>query len=218
MFLIRSNQAVASVVPRVRMRIERPSPGIQTASVSGEAVRAGSAGAQTAGFASALREEQEKAGSGRPPEKTVEHTIKEKDTIWGLAVNRYHVNPEDILRDNGIEDPRKIRPGQKIRIRLPSYPERTDVVASWYGSEYHGKPMANGKAYDMNASVIAHKDLPLGTRVELENPLTKERVRAVVADRGPYVEGRDVDLSYGLAKKLSMVEKGVGPLVMRVLR
>jgi len=69
----------------------------------------------------------------------------------------------------------------------------------------------------MNAATIAHKDLPLGTQVELENPHTGESVKAVVADRGPYIRGRDVDLSYGLAKKLSLVEKGVGPLVMKVI-
>jgi rare lipoprotein A len=76
--------------------------------------------------------------------------------------------------------------------------------------------MANGEIFDMNAATIAHKEIPLGTRVELENPSTGERAKAVVADRGPYVAGRDVDLSYGLAKKLSLVEKGVGPLVMHV--
>jgi rare lipoprotein A len=53
--------------------------------------------------------------------------------------------------------------------------------------------------------------------VELENPSTKERASAVVTDRGPYVTGRDVDLSYHLAQKLSIVKKGVGPLVMRVI-
>lgn len=217
MVLIRRNQALASVVPSVRMRIERPPQGIQIASMKTEGIKGESAEPQAATFASALRAEEGKMVGGRAPEKTVEYTIKENDTIWDLAVKRFHVNPEDIIRDNGIKDPRKIQPGQKLQIRLPSYPERTDVVASWYGREYHGKPMANGQIYNMNAAIIAHKDLPLGTKVELENPLTNERVSAVVADRGPYVEGRDVDLSYGLAKRLSLVEKGVGPLVMRVL-
>ena len=69
----------------------------------------------------------------------------------------------------------------------------------------------------MYANTIAHKDLPLGTRVELENPLTGKSVRAVVTDRGPYIDGRDVDLSYGLARMLSLVDKGVGRLKMRVL-
>ena len=69
----------------------------------------------------------------------------------------------------------------------------------------------------MYGNTIAHKEIPLGTRVELQNTETGEKVRAVVTDRGPYVEGRDVDLSYGLAKKLSLVNQGVGKLVMRIL-
>ena len=69
----------------------------------------------------------------------------------------------------------------------------------------------------MYADTIAHKDLPLGTEVELQNPLTNQLVNAVVTDRGPFIAGRDVDLSYGLAKKLSLIEKGVGKLVMRIL-
>ena len=82
---------------------------------------------------------------------------------------------------------------------------------------FHGKPMANGQRYNMYADTIAHRLLPLGTEVELENPLTGQRVKAVVTDRGPFVTGRDVDLSYGLARKLDLVRKGVGGLVMRVL-
>jgi rare lipoprotein A len=214
-FFTRGNPTLTtSAVPSVRMKIERPRLGIQTASVN--AVQAGSASVQGDSFESALRAEEVKK-AGQSTERWAEYTIQENDTLWKLAVKRFHVNPEDLIRDNGIEDPRKIQPGRKIRVRLPSYPERTDVVASWYGREHHGRPMANGEKYNMNAATIAHKDLPLGTRVELENPLTSERVRAVVADRGPYVKGRDVDLSYGLARKLSLVEKGVGPLVMRVL-
>ncbi|HID03321.1 MAG TPA: septal ring lytic transglycosylase RlpA family protein, partial [Desulfobacterales bacterium] len=75
----------------------------------------------------------------------------------------------------------------------------------------------NGDIYDMHAATIAHKEMPLGTRVELKNKETGESVLAVVTDRGPYIDGRDVDLSYGLAQKLSLVEQGVGSLVMRVL-
>jgi rare lipoprotein A len=69
----------------------------------------------------------------------------------------------------------------------------------------------------MYANTIAHRDLPFGTRVELKNPETGQMVKATVTDRGPFIEGRDIDLSYGLARKLSMVQKGVGTLIMRVL-
>ncbi len=146
-----------------------------------------------------------------------EYTVKPGDTIWALAVKRFHVHVEDMIKDNGIVDPARLRPGQKLRVRLPSYPPRQEVVASWYGKDHHGKPMANGAFFNMYGDTIAHKDLPLGTRVELKNPETGASVEAVVTDRGPYVDGRDVDLSYGLARKLSLVDRGVGKLTMRVL-
>ena len=150
-------------------------------------------------------------------EKWIEYTIKPGDTLWSLAVKRFHVNVEDLIKDNKIKDPRKIRPGQIIRIRQPIRTQMQQIVASWYGTNFHGRPMANGDRYDMYADTIAHRQLPLGTRVELENTQTGQKAKAVVTDRGPYVAGRDVDLSYGLAQKLNLVRRGVGSLVMRVL-
>lgn len=77
--------------------------------------------------------------------------------------------------------------------------------------------MANGDPFNMYANTIAHRDLPFGTQVELKNPETGNREQAVVTDRGPFVAGRDVDLSFGLAQKLSLVNKGVGKLIMRII-
>jgi len=154
--------------------------------------------------------------STRP--KTVYYRTKPGDTIWDLAVNRFHVDPNVLAKENGISNPRVLRAGQVLKVTLPTYPSSEKaVVASWYGQEHHGKPMANGKPFNMYAPTIAHKELPLGTKVELRNPRNGQRVVAVVTDRGPYIEGRDVDLSYGLAKKLDMVEQGVGKLMMRIL-
>lgn len=149
--------------------------------------------------------------------RTVEHTIQPGDTIWELAVQKYHVHIKDIMADNDISDPKTLQIGQTLKIRLPESTGEKPVVASWYGEDFHGKPMANGDIYDMHAATIAHKEMPLGTRVELKNSVTGEKVRAVVTDRGPYIDGRDVDLSYALAQKLSLVEQGVGDLVMRIL-
>ncbi len=149
--------------------------------------------------------------------KSIVHTIQKGETLWDLAVNKYHVHIKDIMQDNRISDPTKLQIGQQLTINLPQNEGEKSVVASWYGEDFHGRPMANGRIYDMNAATIAHKEIPLGTQVELKNETTGEMVKAVVTDRGPYVEGRDVDLSYGLAQKLSLVEQGIGKLTMRIL-
>ena len=158
------------------------------------------------------------AADAAASEKYFEYTVKPGDTLWELAVKRFHVHIEDIIKDNGLKDPDRIQPGQTIRIRRPELQQEQVVTASWYGQNFHGRPMADGDTYDMHANTIAHKELPFGTRVELENVETGERVNATVTDRGPFVKGRDVDLSYGLARKLSLVDQGIGRLKMRILQ
>jgi len=175
-------------------------------------------------FKSILHQEQETDHQIRPeggstdPEEFIEYTIQPGDTLWALAVKRFQLNVEDLIKDNDIKDPNKIRPGQKIRVKTPSFPaQQQEVVASWYGEQYHGRPMANGEFFNMYGNTIAHRSLPFGTRVELRNSETGQRAEAVVTDRGPYIAGRDVDISYGLARKLSMVNQGIGRLMMRIM-
>lgn len=150
-----------------------------------------------------------------------EHTLQHGETIWELARDRYHLDPADLLRYNNITSPSKLRPGTKIRIPGEQQPvtdvPSKEVVAGWYGSYHQGKVMANGRRFNMHAATLAHRDMPIGTKVELENPKTGEKAQAVVTDRGPYHQGRDVDLSYGLAKRLSLATQGIGKLKMRVL-
>lgn len=158
-------------------------------------------------------DEDKRAQSGQ----VIEHTLQPGETIWDLAINRYHVNVDDIIEENNVGDPTTLQIGQTLRIPLPEKGTVEQVVASWYGEGFHGKKMANGQVFDMYGPTIAHKEIPLGTTVELTNVQTGERVMATVADRGPYINGRDVDLSYGLAKQLSLLESGVGTLEMRIL-
>jgi rare lipoprotein A len=148
------------------------------------------------------------------------HTLKAGETVWDLATKTYHVEPEDILKANNISEPRSLQIGRTLDIpHSPKQPDkgRESVVASWYGQNHHGQTMANGQPFDMFASTIAHKDIPLGTKVLLENPETGQQVTATVTDRGPYIQGRDVDLSYKLAQRLSLDKQGVGNLTMQVL-
>ena len=149
--------------------------------------------------------------------KISEYTVQPGDTLWGLAVKQFHVNPQDLIRDNGITNPDLLQVGQKLEIRQAGPQPPSEVVASWYGEDYHGRAMADGDPYDMFANTIAHKELPLGTKVVLKNPRTGQTAEAVITDRGPYIEGRDIDLSYGLASQLSLVENGVDTLMMEIL-
>lgn len=174
---------------------------------------------QTASTPTPKTDNQQQATASRG--ETV-HVLQKGETIWGLARKKYRVDPAELVRLNKISNPNKLRIGQEIRIPTgETAPATTDssenVVASWYGKSHHGLTMANGARFNMNGATIAHRDIPLGTAVELENPETGEKVQAVVTDRGPFIEGRDVDLSYGLAKRLSLVRQGVGNLKMRVL-
>ncbi|MFZ5452196.1 MAG: septal ring lytic transglycosylase RlpA family protein [Thermodesulfobacteriota bacterium] len=89
------------------------------------------------------------------------------------------------------------------------------VVASWYGANHVGKPMANGQPFDMYADTAAHKTLPLGTKLQLTNPANGRTTTVEITDRGPYIRGRNLDVSYGVARKLGMVEQGVAKLRMQ---
>ena len=149
------------------------------------------------------------------------HVLQKGETVWDLASKQYQVDPATILRLNKIRHPNDLQIGQQIRIPTPkqrsSDNSTKEVVASWYGKQHQGRIMANGAPFDMNGATIAHRDIALGTTVELENPKTGEKAKAVVTDRGPATLDRDIDLSYGLAKRLSLARQGVGNLKMRVL-
>lgn len=84
------------------------------------------------------------------------------------------------------------------------------LTASWYGPDFHGRPTASGERFNMHALTCAHKTLKFGTRLMVTNPDNGRSVIVTVNDRGPFVRGRDLDLSYGSAKAIGLIEKGVG--------
>ena len=81
-------------------------------------------------------------------------------------------------------------------------------IASWYGPGFHGRQMANGAIYDMRALTVAHRKLPFGTRVCIQNPENGKAVYATVTDRGPYIDGRVIDLSQKVAEVLGITLRG----------
>lgn len=91
-----------------------------------------------------------------------------------------------------------------------TYPfKMTTMVTSYYGGMFHGRKTANGETYDQYALTCAHKTLPFGTELLVINPDNGARVILRVNDRGPYIEGRQLDVSYGAALKLGMIKKGI---------
>jgi rare lipoprotein A len=99
-------------------------------------------------------------------------------------------------------------------------------VASWYGADFHGKQTSSGEVYDMYQLTCAHNTLPLGTMVMVTNLENGRSVELKVNDRGPFVKGRIIDLSYAAARMLDMTEKGTamvkvevfGPVIEQVQR
>lgn len=83
-------------------------------------------------------------------------------------------------------------------------------MASWYGGEFHGKKTANGEIFNTYEFTAAHKDLPFNTIVTVTNLDNGKSVKVRINDRGPFVEGRVIDLSFAAAKEIGMVESGVG--------
>jgi rare lipoprotein A len=81
-------------------------------------------------------------------------------------------------------------------------------IASWYGKDFHGKKTSNGEIYDMYAMTAAHKTLPLGTYVRVHNLENNRQVDLRINDRGPFVRGRIIDLSYTAANTLGVVGPG----------
>lgn len=82
-------------------------------------------------------------------------------------------------------------------------------IASWYGSKFHGRRTSNGEIYDMHAMSAAHKTLPMDTHVVVKNLDNDKEITVRINDRGPFVKGRIIDLSYRAAQELAMDKNGL---------
>ncbi len=107
--------------------------------------------------------------------------------------------------------------GQRYRTMASSAGFEERGLASWYGTKFHGRRTSSGEPYDMFAMTAAHRHLPLPSFVEVTNLDNGKRVVVRVNDRGPFVGGRIIDLSYAAAHRIGMVEKGVAPVRVRAV-
>ena len=90
-------------------------------------------------------------------------------------------------------------------------------VASWYGKDFQGRKTSSGEVFDMYGLTAAHRTLPLGTLLQVKSEQTGKSVRVRVNDRGPFVSGRILDLSYGAAREIGMLGTGTAVVVLEVL-
>ena len=91
-------------------------------------------------------------------------------------------------------------------------------TASWYGEDFDGKPTASGEDYDMYDMTAAHPTLPLGSYVRVTNLRNGRAVIVKVNDRGPIVQGRIIDLSYGAAQALEFHKRGLQKVRLDVVK
>ncbi len=97
------------------------------------------------------------------------------------------------------------------------FPFNQKGIASWYGKEDHGDLTASGEPYNMYEYTAAHRTLPFGTLVKVTNLKNGKSVIVRINDRGPFVKGRIIDLSYASAKKIGMIKQGTAPVSLEVV-
>ena len=121
-----------------------------------------------------------------------------------------------------------ISPGchKKAKPRVAATPRATHAprigatesgLASWYGYPYHGRRAANGEIYDMEKLTAAHRTLPFETWVEVRNLSNEKTVKVRITDRGPFIDGRIIDLSKAAARTIDLIGPGVGSVQLTVV-
>lgn len=104
-------------------------------------------------------------------------------------------------------------------LSAPVKPIKTWVGnASWYGPDFDGKKTANGERFNCEALTAAHPNLPFGSWVRLVNPRNGKFELVRINDRGPYQEGREIDVSYRVARKLGLIHSGVSQVRLELMQ
>ncbi len=125
--------------------------------------------------------------------------------------------PDTTPKTGGYSGYSYVVKGKRYHVKPVSVGYREIGLASWYGKKFHGRLTANQETYDMYQLTAAHKNLPLPSYIKVWNHNNGKSVIVRVNDRGPFVEGRIVDLSYAAAKEIGMTEAGLAPVTIEVI-
>ena len=127
-------------------------------------------------------------------------------SISGIANSSLQNRPDPVEAGSGAA-PRSI-PNANVLVG----------AASWYGPGFNGKKTASGEIFDETKLTAAHKTIPLGRRAMVTHLGNGKSVEVLINDRGPYVEGRMIDLSHAAAKALGMIDNGIAKVQVELLR
>ena len=124
-----------------------------------------------------------------------------------------------VIRERGAEpETRSALSPADDQVIKPAPGSKFRGIASYYADKYHGRQTASGERFDMYGLTCAHKEFPFNTWLEVRNFANNRTVIVRVNDRGPFITGRIIDLSYGAAKELGMLQAGVQEVEITVLR
>ncbi len=131
-----------------------------------------------------------------------------------ISVVGFTISTSESKKTTGATEESSLVPGSEVSspIELLEYVDRGKMVASWYGPRFHGRKTANGEIYDQMAFTAAHKKFRFGTLLRLTNPKNERSIIVRINDRGPFIKGRELDLSKAAATELGIVERGVAKL------
>ncbi len=143
------------------------------------------------------------AGCSRQPYPSYDYTVPSKPKS-SEAMHRATLRPYTIN-------------GKRYYPTVVSVGWRQEGIASWYGPDFHGGTTSNGERYNMYAMTAAHKTLPMNTMVRVTNKRNGRSVVVRINDRGPFVSGRIIDLSYTAGRKIGIDKTGTAPVTLQVL-
>ena len=166
--------------------------------------------------ASLFKEYDQLAVAAKPVEKTAEGHSN--------IVTRLDEIQRSASHPSAVSKSRAVQRAASYKVRGKRYTTLADSDgfvqtgrASWYGKRFHGRKTASGERFDMNALTAAHKELPLGTKIEVINNSNGKSVVVTVNDRGPFHGNRVLDLSKEAARQLGVIQKGTANVTIRAL-
>ncbi|HEV2492634.1 MAG TPA: septal ring lytic transglycosylase RlpA family protein [Terriglobia bacterium] len=136
-------------------------------------------------------------------------------------VTRRYPAPQPTPSTGGIgQSPAPVQPTPRPRAPVPGAPpivQGEEGLASWYGHPFHGRSTSSGEIYNMYDVTAAHRTLPFGTQVRVHDLENGQTVVVRINDRGPFIEGRIIDLSYAAAQAIHMVGPGTALVRLEIL-